>query len=105
MAETRKVSFKELGLVVGPGREVWGPRRIMNEGYTKKCEEILEAEAKRKPLHRVSMSIDHASKNVIFTYLPIDFQYESKIREVNRIMEKAKLNEVKKRWGLKGGAK
>ena len=103
MVETRKVSFKELGLVVGPGREVWGPRRITNEAYTRKCEEILEGEAKRKPLYRVSMSIDHASKNVVFTYLPIDFAYESKVREVNRIMEKAKLDKIKKDFGLKGG--
>ena len=77
MVETRSVSFKDLGWVVGPGKEIWGPRRVTNEAYTKKCEEILEAEAKRRPLYRVSMSVDHASKNVVFRYLPIDFEYEA----------------------------
>ena len=45
MVEKRKVSFKELGLVDSSGREFCGPRRMVNEAYTRKCEEVLEAEA------------------------------------------------------------
>ena len=103
MVEKRKVSFKELGLTVAPGKEVWGPRRIANEAYTKACEKILEEESRRNPTRRVIMSVDHASRCVTFEYLPIDFVFEGKMRRVGRIMEKAKLDEAKNFW--KGGAK
>ena len=105
MVETRKVSFKELGLTVGPGKEIWGPRRITNEAYTKLCEEILEAEARRRPLYRVSMNIDHTSKNVVFEYFPRDFEHEAQMRKVNQIMERAKIQDAKRFWNQKGGVK
>jgi len=103
MVEKRKVSFKELGLTVSPGKEVWGPRRIANQEYVKKCNEILEEESRQNPTRRVIMTVDHASRNIVFEYLPIDFELEGKMRKVNRIMEKAKLDEAKNFW--KGGAK
>lgn len=100
MVEKRKVSFEEAGLTVPPGKEVWG--RIANDAYTKKCAEILEAEAKNRPLYRVSMTVDHGSKNVVFEYFPIDWEFESKMRKVNQIMQKAKFEQLKKDFGVEG---
>ena len=106
--EKRKVSFKELGLVVTPGRELWGPKRMVNQAYTSKCAEILEAEAKKKPLYRVSMEVDHSTRQVVFSYFPIDFVFEERMRKVNSIMEKAKVDKIKRDWNelvKKGGQK
>ena len=100
--EKRKASFKEVGLAVAPGRELWGPKRMVNQAYTSKCAEILEAEAKKKPLYRVSMTVDHASRSVIFEYHPIDFEFEAKMRKVNGIMQKAELDKIKRDFGIKG---
>src|SRR5512143_2261689 len=91
MVETRKVSFRELGLTVSPGREVWGPKRITNQEYAAKCEEILAAESKRKPGHRVHMTLDHSSRSVTFSYVPIDYALEERYRLAESIVWKAKM--------------
>ena len=100
--EKRKASFKEVGLAVAPGRELWGPKRMVNQAYTSMCEEILTAETKKKPGYKISMTVDHASQSVTFTYVPIDFEFEAKMRKVNGIMQKAELDKIKRDFGIKG---
>ena len=99
--ETRSISFREAGLM-DPGKEIWGPKRESNSAYSKKCLELLNKEANQHPNYRVNMSVDHRSQRVTFEYYPRDFEFEAKMRTVERIMFKADMDKAKRFWQGKG---
>ena len=100
--EKRKVSFKDAGLSVVPIRELWGPGRVASNAHTKACEQLFEEECRKRPRDKVVMTIDHASRNVIFEYLPRDFEMEKKLREVREMMERARFERMKRELKVLG---
>jgi hypothetical protein len=95
MKEKKTISTRAARLP-SPGRETWGPKRTGNEEYFSRCIQLLSEERAKNPGYAVSMNINHTLGQVSFSYQERDLAWESLIKRANNIMNKARLDELKR---------
>ena len=97
--EQRKVSFREVGLdKISPGVESWGPRRVVNSEWVKKCDEVLQGECEQHPGYQVHMTVDHPTKNLVFRYIRIDHAFEAKMRKIDHDIWRSNIKQAQRTW-------
>lgn len=87
-----------------PREERFPKKKTEENGYCKRAIELLDEEAKKYPLHNVSMQVDHQNGLVTFTYSKRDLEWEHLKRRIDETLFQYEVSKVKKSL-LKGGGK